>query len=163
MNVEVSEKRRGPVLLIACTLLVVLSPIAQNWSDKPKDNFPLSYYPMFSALRAAEYSTPTLVAFNAEGKPTVLNYELAGSGGFNEVRRQVRSRIAKNKAKTLCRKVARRVAREEDLKSLHLSTVQVITATHNIDAYFAGNKTPVRQKVHATCPVKEEVSQEVRP
>jgi hypothetical protein len=113
---------------------------------------------MFSALRAAEYSTPTLVAFNAEGKPTVLNYELAGSGGFNEVRRQVRSRIAKNKAKTLCRKVARRVAREEDLKSLDLSTVQVITATHNIDAYFAGNKTPVRQKVHATCPVKEESS-----
>jgi hypothetical protein len=163
MNVEVSEKRRGPVLLIVCTLIVVLSPIAQNWSAKPKDNFPLSYYPMFSALREAEYSTPTLVALNPEGKATVLSYELVGSGGFNEVRRQVRSRIAKNKAKSLCRKLARRVAREEDLRSLDLSSIQIITATHNIDAYFAGNKTPVKQKVHASCPVKEEVSAEVRP
>lgn len=163
MQSEPLESRRGPVLLSVCALAVVLSPITQNWSRAPHDNFPLSYYPMFSAKRGAEYKTPTLVALNDKGERTVLSYEVAGSGGFNEVRRQIRSRIEHKKAKSLCRKVAKRVVRDETLRGQNFTNIQIITATHNIDAYFAGNKTPVEEKVHATCPVMQETQAEVRP
>ncbi len=162
MNLKSPESRRGPVLLIVCTLAVVLSPIQQNWMPKPQDNFPLSHYPMFSALRGSEYSTPTLVAINAKGEKTIIPYHLAGGGGLNEVRRQVRTQIDNKKAKSLCRKLARRIARKEDWKVRDLSTVQVITATHNIDGYFAGNRQPVREKIHASCAIQNEVSQEAR-
>jgi hypothetical protein len=29
-------------------LLAVASPITENFSDEPKDNYPLSHYPMFT-------------------------------------------------------------------------------------------------------------------
>jgi len=32
-------------------MLVIASPILENWKDEPKDDFPLSYYPMFSKIR----------------------------------------------------------------------------------------------------------------
>jgi hypothetical protein len=163
MTPQHKESRRIPALLVAITLGVVLSPLAQNWSPKPKDNFPLSYYPMFSARRASEYSTPTLVAVNAQGQRTTLPHRFAGSGGFNEVRHQVRARISNGKAKSLCRKLARRISREENWKEKELMTVQVITATHNLDDYFAGKKAAASEVLHASCPVQNEASQEVKP
>ncbi|NJM08485.1 hypothetical protein HC891_23350 [Candidatus Gracilibacteria bacterium] len=30
----------------------VLAPLIENWRAAPRDNFPLSYYPMFSARRS---------------------------------------------------------------------------------------------------------------
>lgn len=163
MNAEATSGKKIAALWIAVTLAVVLSPLSQNWSPTPKDNFPLSYYPMFSARRTSEYSTPTLIALTAQGQKTTLPYRFAGSGGFNEVRHQVRARIKDGKAKSLCRKLARRIAREEEWRKKGIMTVQVITATHNLDEYFAGRKEATKEKIHASCPVQSEQSQAVQP
>jgi hypothetical protein len=162
MDTTKSESRWMPVLFIAITLGTVLSPLAQNWSPQPKDNFPLSYYPMFSARRGSEYSTPSLLGLDAQGRRTILPYRFAGSGGFNEVRHQVRSRIGNGKAKSLCRKLARRIGREKEWQEKQIMTVQVITATHKMDAYFAGNKAALEEKVHASCPVEKDAKGEVQ-
>lgn len=148
--------RLVPGLIIAMTLGLVLSPIKNNWEKDPKDNFPLSYFPMFSAARGDRYSSPTLVGFNRDGKRSVVPYTFAGSGGLNEVRRQVRNRIEQHKAQALCEKVARRIARSKRPASAEIESLQVITATHNLNAFFHGNKQPLKEKVHASCPVVRE-------
>lgn len=155
--------RLGPGLMIAMTLGLVLSPIRNNWAKEPKDSFPLSYYPMFSASRGDRYSSPSLVGWTRDGKRSVVPYTFAGSGGLNEVRRQVRKRIEEQKAQALCEKVARRVARSPRLTAAGIEGLQVITATHNLNAFFHGNKQALKEKVHASCPVVREqnaVSQE---
>lgn len=148
--------RLGPALIITATLVVVLAPVRNNWERKPQDDFPLSYYPMFSAPRGQKYSSPTLVGWTRDGRRSVVPYTFAGSGGLNEVRRQVRKRIEEHKADALCEKVARRVARSARPAAAEIERLQVITATHNLDAFFHGDKQPLKEKVHAGCPVVRE-------
>lgn len=150
----------GPAAAIVVTLGLVLAPVTENWEKKPKDNFPLSYYPMFSAARGETYSSPSLVGWTREGERRLVPHTFAGGGGFNEVRRQVRSRIEEHKAKDLCRKVARRVARSGRREVAGIERLQVITATHNLNSYFHGDKQAVKEKVHATCPVTREQKEE---
>src|SRR5262245_41098893 len=68
----------------------VLWPIQQNWREKPVDNFPLSYYPMFSAKREATEAFHYLLGHDAQGARYIIPYQFAGSGGLNSVRRQIR-------------------------------------------------------------------------
>lgn len=157
------KQRIGPALAIVFTVVVVLSPITQNWSEKPKDNFPLSYYPMFSATRGETYTSPSMVGWTAAGERRVVPYTFAGSGGLNEVRRQVRARIQERKAGQLCRKVARKLARSSNPDMAGLERLQIVMTTHNLDAYFHGNKQAVREKVYATCPVTLKDNKEQRP
>ncbi len=148
--------RLGPALIIAATLTLVMLPVRENWAAKPKDSFPLSYYPMFSATRGATYSSPSLVGWTHDGQRRVIPYTFAGGGGFNEVRRQVRTLIGDKKAQDVCRKVARRLARSQRSEAAGIEKLQVLTATHNLDQYFRGNKQAIRERVHATCPVVRE-------
>jgi hypothetical protein len=159
---ELWKQRLGPVLAIAFTAGLVLSPITQNWNRKPKDNFPLSYYPMFSAVRGETYTSPAMVGWTAAGERRVVPYTFAGSGGLNEVRRQLRSRIQDRKAEQLCRKVAKRVARSARPDMAGVERLQVVMATHNLDAYFHGDKRAVKEKVYAACPVLPQENKEQR-
>ncbi len=159
---ELWKQRLGPVLAIVFTVGLVLSPITQNWSQKPKDNFPLSYYPMFSAVRGETYTSPAMVGWTAAGERRVVPYTFAGSGGLNEVRRQVRTRIQERKAKQLCRKVARRVARSSRPEMAGIERLQIVMATHNLDAYFHGDKRAVKEKLYAACPVTLQDDKEQR-
>ncbi len=45
-RVNPEKARAGLFSLLA--VLVVMSPVVQNWRPEPADNFPLSHYPMFS-------------------------------------------------------------------------------------------------------------------
>jgi len=89
-------------------------------------------------------------------------YTFAGSGGLNEVRRQIRARIQERKAKQLCRKVARRLGRSSRPDMAGIERVQVVMATHNLDAYFHGDKRAVKEKVYAACPVSPQEHKEER-
>jgi len=147
------ESRRRPALAIAGTLLVLLTPVLENWKARPRDSFPLSYYPMFSHKREATYAAQALVGINADGTRRVLPYQLAGSGGFNEVRRQIRARLKDKKPDALCRQVARRVSRTTRYDLRGVREVMVSTQTHDIAAFFAGKQQPLSEKTHATCVV----------
>src|SRR5262249_22843254 len=41
-----------PGVLSVVMIGATLSPVVENWREKPTDSFPLSYYPMFSQKRA---------------------------------------------------------------------------------------------------------------
>lgn len=150
---ERPESRRLPGLLIVLTLLVLLSPAAENWKSKPTDSFPLSYFPMFSAKRSETYSARTIYGVDSSGERIVLPYRFAGSGGFNSVRRQLGVRVREKRAGELCAQVAARVGRSKRREHERIREVRIARETHNVDAFFAGERTPLSEKVYAVCEV----------
>jgi hypothetical protein len=135
------------------TICVVLWPISQNWRNKPADSFPLSYYPMFSAYRSESAEVTYLRSVDAQGNTQPLRYSYAGSGGLNQVRRQIRKTVRAGKTDELCQSVAAKVARRKNALPANLTSIQIVTGDYKLDEYFGGNKTPGSEKVHATCQV----------
>jgi hypothetical protein len=131
-------------------LLLVTSPVAENWKDTPEDDFPLSYYPMFSTDRADRQRVTYLVRRDAAGGGTLLPYWYAGAGGMNQVRRQITKLANDGGAQRLCRKVAARAAQDGGGPG----TIEVVTGTFRLSAFFAGDRLPASEAVRARCPVR---------
>jgi hypothetical protein len=133
-------------------LAAVVAPVFENWKARPSDDFPLSYYPMFSLEKSDRQRLTYLVAHDAGGGRHLLPYRFAGQGGMNQVRRQINKRVDRGEASRLCRSVASRVARSGDLPK-DLVNIQVVTGTFLMTDFFAGNSVPVSESVRAHCPV----------
>jgi len=105
---------------VASILLIVaiLYPIRENWGKKPEDSFPMSYYPMFT---------------NKRGKA----YKMAGTGGFNQVRRQIK-KVAKRKKgrKKLLKKVAKRISRTKEAPYSEIVEVQLVQGVISFERIF---------------------------
>ncbi len=133
----------------------VLWPVVQNWRRVPSDGFPFSYYPMFSAYRSGRTRVTPLVGVEAGGKRHLLHNRYAGSGGQNQVRRQIRRMANEGRADELCVRVIARLAREKPRLHRRLAAVQLVTGTFLLDDYFGGgSREPLREKVHATVVVQ---------
>src|SRR5262245_64024289 len=92
---------RGQLLVMCSSFALigaVLWPIHENWRDRPKDNFPLSYYPMFSSKRDAIETFYYVVGVDAEGKRYYVPYRWISEGGGNQVRHQLRRIIKAGRA-----------------------------------------------------------------
>jgi len=151
------ESRRGKskaALLSLAMIGAVLWPIQQNWRDKPRDNFPLSYYPMFSARRDAVETFYYLVGRDAQGNRHYIRYKLIGTGGGNQVRRQLRRIINEGRAPELAKTVAKRLARQERAPWSDIITIAVCRGKFAVDDYFHGRKVPVQEQIKASCEVK---------
>lgn len=140
--------------LSALTIGAVLWPVTQNWRKEPRDGFPLSYYPMFSARRSKIASVTYLVGLDSRGRRLLLPYAYAGTGGLNQVRRQINRIVREGGADKLCRIVALKVALEKETSLVGVVTVQVVTGRYRLADYFAGAKDPVSERVHASRPVE---------
>jgi len=140
-------------LLSVVVMAAVLFPVAQNWVDVPQDDFPLSYYPMFSFEKGDRQRVTYLVAYDAVGTRLLLPYQYAGTGGMNQVRRQMNKQLERGQAPRLCRNVASRVARSGDLPA-GIHTVEIVTGTFFMTQFFAGNRVPASESVRAQCPVQ---------
>jgi hypothetical protein len=148
---------KGKPLAIGFSLAMigaVLWPIIENWRKESKDDFPLSYYPMFSAKRSKRSKVTYLVGRDAQGQRSVIDYKFAGRGGMNQVRRQIRRLVAQGQADKLCRSVAANVARTQNGSLNDIVTVQIVTGNYRLDDYFSGNKHPLSETVHAECQVE---------
>lgn len=141
----------------------VLWPVVQNWRERPKDGFPLSYYPMFSLKRSDSTMVRYLVGLDAGGGRHLLPHTYAGTGGLNQVRRQINKVVRAGKADTLCRLVAANVAQTDEERFAGLVTVQVVAGRYRLADYFAGKRGSVwermdasrnTERVVASCPVE---------
>src|SRR5437899_5464915 len=90
--------KRTAVLVSFAMIAAVLWPVRQNWRTNPKDNFPLSYYPMFSAKRRPVEIFYYLVGHDQAGKRYYIPHFFAGDGGHNAVRRQIAKMVRENRA-----------------------------------------------------------------
>jgi len=148
--------RRRAAIFSLVVVLVVLSPILQNWHPEATDNFPLSYYPMFSYERPDLERLNYLVGLDADGRRFRIPYTQAGSGGMNQVRRQINTRVSRNQSDVLCRSVSQRIARSRLAYYAGIQTVQVVTGDYDLDEFFTGSRSPRSEQVRASCPVQRE-------
>ncbi len=144
----------------------VLLPVVQNWREQPKDGFPLSYYPMFSLKRSDSTTVRYLVGLDARGGRHLLPHTYAGTGGLNQVRRQINKVVRGGKAETLCRLVAAKVAQADEQRFAGVTTVQVVAGRYRLTDYFAEKRGSVwermdasrtREHVEASCPVERDL------
>lgn len=135
-------------------LVAVLLPIRENLKADPKDNFPLSYFPMFSEVRGETYKVTHLVGLDAESNRHTVRYTFAGTGGLNQVRRQIRKTVREGGAAGLCESVAARLAKSKQKSLASVSRIQVVTGEYRLNEFFAGDRTPVKEVTHATCNVE---------
>jgi hypothetical protein len=151
-----NDDKRLTALVIAAGLAAMLAPIRQNWRATPRDGFPLSYYPMFSAARRKTYTVYHLVGLTGDGEQRLLHYSYGGAGGLNSVRRQMRLLARGGRADALCEAAARRLCERCDAALDDVVTVQLVRSTYRVADYYAGDTRPVREKVFATRAVERE-------
>lgn len=146
-----ATSRKWSASLLSIALLgAVLLPVVENWAVVPKDDFPLSYYPMFTFEKTDRQRVTYLVVYDGAQNRFRLPYWYAGLGGMNQVRRQINKLVDRGQANRLCRNVATRVARSPDLPG-DLAAVEIVTGSFLMTEFFAGNRTPISEQVRAQC------------
>lgn len=134
------------VLLLAA----VLWPARLNWRARPKDSFPLSYYPMFSARRRERVRLLHVDGLDARGRRYPIPYRHLGSGGLNQVRRQLGATVRAGRGEALCQDVATRLARRPDGPLGAVVTVQILSGRYAWDTFFSGDPAPLKERVCAS-------------
>ena len=129
-------------------------PVGQNWVDDPRDDFPLSYYPMFSKYRPPDVKLSHIVGLDAQGRRRTIHYKYAGPGGMNQIRKQIRKAVAHGRADSLCHSIAARLARTSKRRYADLTTVQIVTGNYLIDDFAHGKSDPIWLRVDAECPIR---------
>ena len=149
-----SRGKRLAALASVAMIGAVLWPIQENWRKNPRDSFPLSYYPMFSAKRRPIETFNYLVGHDAKGKRYLIRHSFAGHGGLNAVRRQINKKVREKRSDEIAQMVAKRLAEREEGKWSKIVRVDVVTGRYVVDDYFHGRKEPVSEKIKASCPVE---------
>ena len=142
-----------PLAVVFSVLLIVvlLWPVRENWQDNPKDNFPLSYYPMFSHKRKATYSMPYVVGYDSLHNRHFVPYQYAGTGGFNQVRRQMREMVREDRHNELIRRVAEELADSDRDSYDQLVRVELVKGKYHFEDYFLnGKKAPISETLLST-------------
>src|SRR5262245_2793062 len=124
--------KRFALLFSLVFIGATLWPIQQNWRDKPHDNFPLSYYPMFSARRDPIETFHYLLGRDSKGGRYQVPYKWIGDGGGNQVRRQLRRTINEGHALELAGIVAKRVSRRTEPPWTDVVSIEVVTGKYSV-------------------------------
>lgn len=135
--------------LSAAALALVVSPVHRNWRSRPRDGFPLSHYPMFTAKRKGSGKVTHLVGVTAEGEPRNLPHHLAGTGGLNQVRRQLARSARGGTGSQICAAVAGKVAASGPGSLADVVEVRLVTGEYRFDDFFAGRREPLKERIHA--------------
>ncbi len=133
----------------ALMLVAVLWPISQNWREGPKDSFPLSHYPMFTAKRSGSVRITHLVGTDPMEVRYHIPYTYASSGGLNQVRRQINRTVREGRTEALCDFVAARIAEQEKGTLVDVVRVQLVIGKYRLADYFAGETRPVSENILA--------------
>lgn len=132
-------------------LVALLWPVQENWKKKPKDDFPLSYYPMFSHKRKATYSMSYLVGYDSLQNRYFIPYQYAGTGGFNQVRRQMRQMVREDRQDELTKRVVQRLANTQRKPFNQLERVDLVKGKYHFEDYFLHDqKEPISEKLLST-------------
>ena len=150
------SKTQALIFSIAA-LLVVLSPVVQNWVEKPKDSFPLSYYPMFTQKRSQNYGLYYIVGLDTLGIRERIPYKLISTGGFNQVRRQINRARKKEGGLPFLEKTAHTIAKKNSILYGKLTALELVKGYYSLEGYFLKNDTlPVLERKIATYKIKSD-------
>jgi hypothetical protein len=149
--------RNGETFAIAAfcagLLALTLAPVAQNWADEPRDDFPFSYYPMFSRPLRGTYDVTHAVGIDGEGREHVVPFRYLGRGGFNQVRVQAQ-RAAHEDARGFCERVATAVREGPTADQRDVRKIAIRTGRYLLTAFYEGRIEPRSAREHARCRVR---------
>lgn len=132
------------------TILAILWPVRQNWKENPRDEFPFSYYPMFSHKRKSTHSLPYFVGYDVTGNRHFIPYKYAGTGGFNQVRKQINKRARQGDVEAITKKVAKKLSRSKKSPYNQIVRVEMVRGRYNMDDFFmSGNKLPIKETIYS--------------
>lgn len=114
-----------------------------------RDSFPLSTYPMFSADRAGRIVVPHVVGETADGDRVNLSYRLYGTGGLNQVRKQVARAVREGHADTVAQTYADALHHSGNPEEI--AKVLVVRSRFLFNDYFDGDRMPFAENIHARC------------
>jgi hypothetical protein len=143
-------------LSIGIVALVFL-PIAENSRWRPRDSFPLSYYPMFSSARPEVLEVTYVVGIDADGNRSLIHHRYVGSGGLNQIRKQLKRTVKQGpeNSQALCQSIARNVARRDRMREL--CEVRIVTGKYRpADRFLLGIAQPLEETIHASCAVERD-------
>ena len=141
--------RTWPLIVSIVMLVLVALPVKENWAEKPRDDFPLSYYPMFSQVHDDTQRETYVLGITDDGERLFIPYRgYWGAGGGNQARKQLRRNARNDPAG------AEKIARRGDPAFADVVEVRVVTGRWSISKYFGeGDRTPLAERVHATATV----------
>ncbi|SJM64178.1 hypothetical protein [Gulosibacter sp. 10] len=128
-----------------------------------RDSFPLSTYPMFSVDRKGRVVVPHVIGVTAHGERVVPHYRHYGSGGLNQVRKQVARALRRGRAAEVAQRYADSLADSQaraaeaagaaSADEAAIVTVAVVRSRFVFEDYFAGRRLPDAESIRAECPV----------
>ncbi|GAB4403759.1 MAG: hypothetical protein OHK0039_03310 [Bacteroidia bacterium] len=135
----------------ALTLLLcgaILWPVRENWRPSPRDDFPFSYYPMFSYQRNETYRCTYLVGYDSDSVRHLIPYRYAGSGGFNQVRRQINADRREGRGARLLARVAETWQTRKQAGDPQLVRIDLVQGRYHIDRFFLENdRQPIEEDI----------------
>lgn len=149
------ERPRTAALTGAVTIAAVISPVFQHLRRTPRDSFPLSHYPMFTAVRGETLAVTHLLGSTASGATAsgataLLACDLLGPGGMNQHRKQLGRAAARPcRAAKLTDRAARQLVRRSRRGRSDVVTVQLVTCEYRLTDRLAGRLVPTSTEVHA--------------
>jgi hypothetical protein len=150
-----SGERARAAVFSAAVLAAVLSPLLQYRRpiSERVDGFPLSWYPMFSAKRRRQMSVIHAVGITADGGRLSLPPRALGTGGVNQVRRQL-YRVAVREARpdAYAGDLAARVARSPDWANV--IRVEVVRTLFDLDDCLTSRRVDGESTVLASAAVR---------
>jgi len=132
----------------------MLSAVVKNWEERPRDSFPLSYFPMFTADLEDLHTEQYVVGVDARGRRYAVHYNnVAPGGSLPRVRGETRAMVRRGQAEQLCQSASSRLA-ERNTRSLRsVVRLEIMTGTFSLSEYLNGNKQPLSETLLASCPV----------
>ena len=135
-------------------ILVVASPVLENWKDEPKDSFPLSYYPMFTKARGEKTIVWYLYGEDKDRYSyTISNNFVIPGVGFNTARKQIRRMIQNNQSAELCESTAKTIGRIGMEPYNKITYVAVVSSRVDISEFMKkrNNYRPRDNRIYANC------------
>jgi hypothetical protein len=124
-------------------VVLVASPALRD-----RDSFPLSTYPVYASARSRTATFDTVIGLRADGSTAHLSMDVIAQTDDPLIAQQrVRDAVAGGRADALCERVARRAPAA-------VTSVQVVTQTHDVVEAASGRSSLLRQSVHARCSVQ---------
>lgn len=120
------------------------------------DSFPLSTYPMFSADRRGRVTVPHVVGITSDWQRIPLHYRHYGTGGLNQVRKQIARAVRRGNAAEVAQRYADSLAVAPRRSETDVVRVLVVRSRFAFDEYFSAtepSKQPFRETIHAQCEV----------
>lgn len=161
-DVPIVDRDLWAVVGYAAFAGVLLSPL-RHYIGTPKqvkhakfarDSFPLSTYPMFSADRKGRIIVPHVVGMTADGERIVLHYRHFGTGGLNQVRKQIARGVRRGDAAKIAQRYADALAVSKRRRDATIVRVLVVRSRFQFNDYFSNTaqaKVPEKETVYAQC------------